>query len=187
MKLVLMLSALGSLLLLWITAVPTPSTGSVFQRQQFPQEYLQHFSVTLFASQGSPAEILSAETWSYRPEHKSSYLNAPRLTLYKPQGIQWHISADQGQTLQFTLGQIEQIDLSGHVCIERSPSQTTPFVRLETTELRYQPQQHYAETAQFVKMTKPGLEITGQGLRAFLETNAVEILHHVQTVYKPTA
>jgi LPS export ABC transporter protein LptC len=152
-----------------------------------PQEYMKTVELTIFDTHGAIKNALSADYWAYSPQTEHSILNKPKLLIYKPDHTVWEIVAKHAKVNQPNIGAIESIVLSKDVVLQSSQPTTTMAraaqVTVETQSLDYQPEKQYAETAQFVKMTKPALTITGIGLRAFLETNWVELLHDVKTYY----
>lgn len=154
-----------------------------FRIDKKPQEYMSQVSVTTYTEVGQLKNELSAHYWAYLPELESSNLTKPHLTVYKADGTIWHIDAKEGAASQPTLGAIDSIQLKNDVVLQRQASRNTYPIRLETTALNYQPKKQYAETDQFITMTKPGLKITGRGLRAFIEQGTVELLHNVTTLY----
>ena len=131
------------------------------QVKKHPQEYMTHFFVTVFSTEGHLKNKLSANYWAYQPETEGSTLTTPHLVIYKP-------------------------DLHDNVVINRPAKDTIAPLTLETHHLYYQPNKEYAETDQFVVMTKPGLKISGIGMRAFLDKGSVELLRDVKTYYTST-
>ena len=151
-----------------------------------PQEYMTHVAVSMYTKEGNLKNELSAKYWAYMPETQKSHLNTPHLTIYKPDGTIWYIDSKFGQIKQPTLGILENILLHEQVVIKRPETLTAIPILLETEELQYQPKEQYAESQKFIKLTKPGLVITGTGMRAFLEQGTVELLRDVKTYYTTT-
>lgn len=153
------------------------------QTKKNPQEYMTHFFVTVFTPEGHLKNKLSANYWAYQPETEGSTLTTPHLVIYKPNGSLWTIDADRGFIQQANIGTLDQIDLHNNVVINRPATGTFVPMTLETDALHYQPNKEYAETDQLVVMTKPGLKISGIGMRAFLDKSSVELLRDVKTSY----
>lgn len=147
-----------------------------------PQEYMKTVTVKMYQKNGDIKNALSAHYWAYSPEFSRSILKGPRLTIFKPENA-WQIAAQYAQVNQPDIATIQAIELRQDVVLNRPATAKTQPVRVETQSLNYKPEKQYAETQQFVKMTKPALTITGVGLRAFLENNWVELLHDVKTYY----
>lgn len=148
-----------------------------------PQEYMTHFFATVFTEKGLLKNKLSAKYWAYQPEIEGSTLTTPHLVIFKPDGSLWTIDADRGFIKQPNIGTLDQIILHNNVVINRPATDAFIPMTLETNELLYQPSQEYAESDQFVVMTKPGLKISGVGMRAFLNQGSVELLRDVKTYY----
>lgn len=151
-----------------------------------PQEYMRHAFVTIFSESGSLKNELSAKYWAYLPDAELSILTLPHLSIYKPDGSIWLIDAKKGRVKQPTIGNIEQLELQDEVVIERPETKTTIPLKLETTELNYYPKKEFAESEQWVVMNKPGLKMTGVGLRAYLNQGSMELLRDVKTYYTVT-
>ena len=154
--------------------------------KQNPQEYMRQVFVTTFTEEGFLKDELFATYWAYLPEAQLSTLIVPHLTVHRSDGTIWHIDAKKGQVKQPSLGTIEQIALYENVVLERPATPLAISLKLETHELRYQPKKQYAESDDFITVTKPDLKITGTGLRAFLEQGSVELLRDVKTYYTVT-
>jgi LPS export ABC transporter protein LptC len=159
------------------------STEPLFRIHQQPEEYMSKVAVWSFTEEGSLENFLSADYWAYLPEIKASKLVLPHLTIYKPDNTLWNIDAKHARVKQPSLGTIEQIELLETVVLERPAAQMAAPIKVETQVIRYQPKKKYAETDQFITMTKPDLKITGVGMRAFLENGSVELLSDVKTSY----
>lgn len=159
------------------------SEQPALQAIQHPQEYMKGIAMRAFTEEGTLKDELEAAYWAYLPEFSESKLTAPRLTVYKPDKSIWHIVAQEGTVHQPKLGAIEQVELRENVVVERPALPTLPPIKVETSLLRYQPKTEYAETDQYITLSKPDLKITGVGMRAFLDKNSVEILNDVKTYY----
>lgn len=177
---VLALCSIG--LLFFVKSHYHESQNHAFSEKK-PQEYMSDFLVTFFTTEGQLKNKLSAAYWAYQPEKKGSTLTTPHFVVYKPNGSLWTIDANRGFIKQPNIGTWDQIELYSHVVINRPATGTFVPLRLESEKLYYQPDKEYAETDQLVVMTKPGLKISGIGMRAFLDTHSVELLHDVKTSY----
>jgi LPS export ABC transporter protein LptC len=183
---ILIALAVFSIGLLFFVKSQDPKPQQNTQTKKNPQEYMTHFFVTVFTTEGLLKNKLSANYWAYQPETEGSTLTTPHLVIYKPDGSLWTINADRGFIKQANIGTLDQIDLHDNVVINRPAAGTIVPLTLETKDLYYQPNKEYAETDQFVVMTKPGLKISGIGMRAFLDKGSVELLRDVKTYYTST-
>ncbi len=181
---ILILFAILSLSLLYFIQSEDGSREPLHLKMNLPpQEYMANAYLTSFEENGNLKEEITANRWAYLSEAKISTLSIPHLIIYKPDGTIWFIDAKKGTLKQPSLGTIEQIELQENVVIERPGTTTIVPLKLKTEKMSYQPKKQYAESAEPVVMTKPGLKITGTGLRAFLERDKVELLHNVKTFY----
>lgn len=162
------------------------ASQSLFRINQHPQEYMSKVSVWSFTEEGNLKHYLSADYWAYSPEVAASRLSLPHLTIHKPDHTIWNIDAKRAVVKQPSLASIEQVELLETVVLERPATALAAPIKVETQAIRYQPKQSYAETDQFITMTKPDLKITGVGMRAFLENSSVELLRDVKTSYLST-
>lgn len=183
---ILIVFALLSISLLFFVKSYEHKRRNNIHSEKNPQEYMDHFFVTVFTAEGLLKNKLSANHWAYQPETEGSTLTAPHLVIYKPDGSLWTIDAERGFIQQPNIGNLDQINLQNNVIINRPATGAFVHMTLETDELRYQPKKEYAETDQYVVMTKPGLKISGVGMRAFLNQGSVELLHDVKTYYTST-
>lgn len=177
---VLALCSIG--LLFFVKSQNHESQNNTFSEKK-PQEYMADFLVTLFTEEGLLKNKLAAHYWAYQPEKKGSTLTMPHFVIYKPDGSLWTIDANRGFIKQPNINTWDQIELYNQVVINRPATGVFVPLKLESDKLYYQPNKEYAETDQLVVMTKPGLKISGIGMRAFLDTSSVELLRDVKTYY----
>jgi LPS export ABC transporter protein LptC len=150
------------------------------------QEYMKNLLTTTYTESGMLKNKIYAAYWAYLPLQQQSTLIAPHMIHFKPDGTEWHITAKHGLTKQPTLGGIEEIELWDKVCLERMVNTNNAPILVETEKLCYHPKKQFAESENTITMTKPDGQVTGTGLRAFLEKNSVELLHNVKTYYDTT-
>lgn len=182
---ILIISILGSAAT-FASAESNSSTEPTPMPNIQPQEYMANAEVQFFSETGTLENRLSANRWAYFPDTQQSQLITPHLTVYKPDGTIWTVDAKRGHLQQPTLGTIEKISLYEQVVVVRPATATAIPIKLETDSLDYHPEKQYAEGAQSVTLTKPGLTIIGIGFRAFLDKSHVELLHDVKTHYTST-
>lgn len=183
MKIHIWLIVLGVVCFAWwcIPHEKSPSQAPNAWLDKYPQEYMKTIAVWSYTEKGMLDHHLSADYWAYVPELQSSQLSVPHLTVYKPDNTVWHIDAKHGIVKQPSLGSIEQVELSDTVVLKRPAAKNSAPITLETEVLRYQPKKEYAETDKSITLTKPDLKITGEGMRAHLDNNSVELLHNVKS------
>lgn len=181
-----LIAALNIALLSWIIKPHTSEFSLKNYLDQKPQEYMKDAFVSIYSEEGSLKNELSSQYWAYLPREKISRLVKPYLKIYKKDGSTWLINALKGKALQPTIGTIEQLELQQEVVIERPQTTSLYPLKLETSQITYEPKTEIAKTNQFITMTKPGLKVTGFGMRAYLNQGSVELLQDVKTFYTTT-
>lgn len=173
-------------LVFWLS--PFEKTKDInFQLARQPEEYMSGVTVWNYSDKGDLKHYLSTAYWAYLPETGASTLTSPHLKVYKPDQTMWQIDAERGKVKQPNIGRIEQVELLGSVIMQRPATKKEMPIKVETETIRYEPKKEYAETDDFITLTKPDLTITGTGMRAFLDKSFVELLHNVKTCYIPNS
>jgi len=175
------LIALLGFVVFWKTHL-TPLTPTQLVSFKKPQEYMSQLFISRFTDQGALKETLKATEWAYLPEKTISTLKNPELKSFSPQGT-WIVTAQKGQIKQPNLGTLEQIYLEKRVTLNRLATKTITPILIETESLNYYPETQYATSEVLVKIKKPGIEIIGIGLEAFLDKDVMKLLHDVKTAY----
>lgn len=173
--------AVIALIAWWFTPQDKPTIANKTWLEKYPQEYMHDVAVWAFTEEGMLKHHLSAHYWAYTPDQHASQLSSPHLTVFKPDNTVWYIDAKFGHVKQPSLGSIDQVELSDTVVLKRPATFNLMPITLETEVLRYQPKKQYAETDKKIKLTKPDLTITGEGMRAYLDKNSVELLNNVKS------
>lgn len=168
---------------LWLILPNNLEEKMSFRAMKHPEEYMSNVSLKTYTIDGLLKNELHAEYWAYLPEKNCSELTTPHLTVYKPDKTVWHIDAKQGRVSQPSLAKVQEVELSDHVVIRRPATAKSVPIKLETAQIRYQPDKEYAESDEFVSLSKPNLTVTSQGMKAFLDRGFVELLHDVKTYY----
>lgn len=148
------------------------------------QEYMKDLIVTHYTESGSIKDRIHAKYWAYIPTEQISILEQPQLYVYKPNAAEWIVRSANGIAYHATLeSKVLKLDLQNDVYIERLASSNFTPVVMKTSQLFYFPEEELLETDKFVEMTKPGLAISGIGLKSNLQDNLVTLLNKVNTRY----
>jgi len=149
-----------------------------------PQEYMAMLTITNFNETGKPKETLRADYWAFVPSNGRSDLNNPHVTVYKPNGDIWHLSAHKALAWHLTLGdKITLLDLSEQVLVERTADNFATPTKITTDNMQYIPNKEMLTTKAFISMQQPGLTISGHGMHGFLNNNRIELHEKITTVY----
>lgn len=157
---------------------------SIDSISELPQEYMRNVDITHFNEQGNIKDNITASFWAYLPGQKMSQILEPRLSLIKENNHVWHIKAKHGIALHPSLqSKVTKLELEDNVTISRPKSLDIAPIDVITQKLDYFPDKEHVQTREFVKMIKPGLQITGTGLEGYLNKNWVELQSNVKTTY----
>jgi lipopolysaccharide export system protein LptC len=142
--------------------------------------YSKHIRRTTLDERGQPKQLLVADELVHYEGNDRTELIHPVLTLYKEGGPPWVFHAETA-TLP---DQGEWIYMNGPVVILRNADQSDPnarTLRIDTANVRVQPDREYAETDEFVRVVSPPDELTGTGAKVhYGEEFKATILSHVQ-------
>lgn len=153
-------------------------------RVQFPQEYMKNVNVTHFTEDGKIKDHIIAKYWGYMPKQEVSTLIEPHLKVAKPNNTYWVVDAKSGIAEHKSINsKITKLELNRDVVIMRPKTKADVQIEVTTEQLFYFPEIERVQTDKFVKLTKPGLLITGFGLLGYLDKNLVELQNDVKTSY----
>ncbi len=186
LKLFFILSSLTLLIfcnLLYQVKVQTPTC--VFQCTK--QEYMKEPSITHYTKTGAIKYRIHASYWTYLPKQEHSLLTQLKMQIFKENGSIWYMQSETGIAYQATLNrQISQLDLNRKVHIYRKKTYKFIPVLMKSEHLKYFPEKDFIETVRFVEIQKPGINITGIGLKGNLK-NCLELFSKVRTHYETTS
>ena len=127
--------------------------------------YSKNITRTVLTTEGKPKEMLVASMMThYKGDDDRTELNQPIQTLYKKDGQPWVIHSSEGTLLNGG----ETVLLRGDVLITRKNDKGEEL-RIITSNVKYIPDQEFAETAEHVKMIGPNDESSGMGAEVKFE------------------
>ncbi|WP_435104654.1 LPS export ABC transporter periplasmic protein LptC [Arhodomonas sp. AD133] len=145
-----------------------------------PQARYYATDVTLSATDdtGRPYYELTAPRAAYFPNEARWRIEAPRWHSLGARA-DWQGDAENAVVADLADG-TQSVVLRGDVRLQR----TSPHpLTLETPRLTLEPARHYAETDAAVTLRGPHSELRGQGARAWLDDERVELLANVRGRY----
>ena len=153
--------------------------------QQAPREadyYLRKLKATTMDRSGRPARTLAASELRHFPDDDTTELASPRLIIYQPDGPPWLIVSDTG----WVSSDASLILLNGEVHITHEKGKNNRPIRLDTRNLRVQPQENYAETDEKVRVRSLLDRIDATGMQAWLGPPArIKLLANAKGHYAP--
>ena len=146
-----------------------------------PDYYLENFTTTVMREDGTPRNTLRAIYMAHYPDNDTSELLQPVMQLFRAESPPYTISADKG----WITSDNEVILLKGSVQMIENEEPGNHALQVNTNSARVLPNQNYAETDDFAKITSHRTTITGNGMRAYFNDGRLEVLRNVQTKINP--
>lgn len=137
---------------------------------------------------GLPKREFHADKMVHYKAQNMTDLFKPHFTLFNERNEPWHLEGDKGRTFHGKrTTDIDRLDLWQNVALW----QATPLrpTRMTTSTIAIFPEQAFAQTDQAVEMKQPGQLLTGVGLKAFFDTQSVQLLSQVRSEHaqKPSS
>lgn len=168
----------------WLQELTAPPSTPPAATIRAPDSVLEAYHVTLHAEDGQPRYRLRGPRLSHYPDDDSNLLEQPVLTVYAAaDDPSWTVIAASG--LLSAGG--DELLLSGPVTIERLPGPDRPPLRIDTRDLRVEPHNDLAETAQPVRITAEDyvVDAVGATARLFDHSSLVDLHSQVRGRHDP--
>lgn len=167
-------------------AIPTTSLPT--SHAPILEESMHGIQVKRFNQQGDLSQIVKIKSWLHYKGETATQMLSPYLETYHRDGHRWIISANHGQGFQGGMKQLDKVQLSQNVIVQRLGQTIDSWLTLKTENLLLFPKQPSAITEDHVLLNGPGITLNALGMRAHLDQNAVEFLKEVKCCYvKPTS
>ncbi len=176
---VIFVSLVGALLIYFESSSnPVPTTDNFVQSDR-PDFFMEDISSIKLNNDGSIHYRLTASNLSHYTKIDRTELTNPQLTLYQTGRAPWELKAKMGTLLDNgnTINLKNEVELVQKDQIKAVPTQLT------TTEITIKPNEHFAVTDKPVTIHSTEGLTTAKGLKAFLNTNKIELLSEVHGVY----
>lgn len=161
-KLALLLLALGTW---WLADKLTPKFVAEKKSDTSQMDYFsKDITRTVLTDQGIPKEKLFAPMMTHYRDRDRTELESPTQTLYKKDAQPWVIHSEKGTLLDGG----KEVLLRGDVLITRKNDQGEEL-RIMTKNVKYIPDQEYAETDEHVLMLGPNDASSGTGAQVNFE------------------
>lgn len=153
--------------------------------QHNQQEYMDNLTVTHFNELGAIKDQITASHWEYISSLQYSTLTNPKLFLFKATGAQWIIQAKHAKAWHLTIdSKIDKLELKNQVIMSRLPANNFIPLSMTTEQIFYFPNKDFLETTKYVELKKPGLFLSGIGLKGYLAKDILKLLNNVTTNYE---
>lgn len=129
---------------------------------------------------GTPKRQFHADELTHYLEENVTDMVEPHFTLFKENTPNWHLEGHKGRTFhgQHTTD-IARLDLWQEVKLWND-DKTKP-VNVNTSTIAIFPEKEFAQTDQPISFDQPGHRLTGTGLKAYFDTQAMELLSNVRS------
>ena len=142
--------------------------------------YTNHINRMVMDVHGKPKELLVADALVHFQLDDRTEMDKPVMTLFQGDDPPWIIRAETGKTL----AEGAEVFLNGDVLITRESKQGDTF-KIVTRNVKYLPDQHYAETAEPVLMFGPKDRLSGTGMQVHFEPQLVaRLLSNVKRTHE---
>lgn len=144
--------------------------------------YLRELNVTTMNRKGRPARTLRATELRHYSDDDTTRLHLPRLTLHSRDALPWKIYAETG----WVSASGDLVLLDGTVHITHEDREGIRPMRIDTRNLRIQPEQDYAETDERVRVRSGRDRLYATGMQAwFHHPTRIKFLADVEGYYAP--
>ena len=155
---------------------PTPVQGDADDQAAVPDYIATSLSQSIFNDQGQLSHKVYAEQMQMFEELGYTYFEQPRFTLFND-GASWEVTAQEA-----TLYKNNILILENDV-IATNLKEGAMINKVQAAAIEIDIDAHRMESAQPVELTGPNVMIKGQGLKADMDTEIVELNNHSKTVY----
>lgn len=161
----------------WLHELAAPAEKVAAPGDRLPDSVLEQYRITLHAEDGQPRYRLVGPRLSHFADDDSNHLEQPHLTVFAAaDDPAWTVAAESGALASGA----EELLLAGEVTLERLPGPDRPAMRIDTRDLRIEPQNDVAETAQPVRITGEDYVVDAVGARAELHDEGPLVELHSQ-------
>ncbi len=142
-----------------------------------PDGIMENFKATTMNQQGRPRFILQAQQSRHYPDHDTTELDAPFLTLLGTEGPPVHCKGIKGNVSS----RGEEIVFRGNVVVQREPVALQSAMTLHTEYLRVLPDQDLLTTPQAVTLFDVNNVVHAVGLEMDNKTRILKFLSQVRS------
>jgi lipopolysaccharide export system protein LptC len=178
---VIILFAIASLSIWYMNRLSLPVTEVTSFKPVVPDYYLENFTTTSMNADGSPRNRVNAIYMAHYANDDASELLNPSMQFFRTNRPPMHISSDKG----WLTSDNEVILLKGLVELFELDETGARKLQVNTSNTRVLPNRDYAETDAPATIITGRLTIQGDGMRAHLQENRLEILSNVHTTILP--
>lgn len=148
-----------------------------------PDGIMDNFSATKMNMQGVPSFLLSAKQLRHYPDHDTTELELPRMTMLNADRPPVHVKGMRGNVSS----QGDEVIFKGDVVVVREPVGAHSAMTLRTEYLRVLPNKDWANTDKPVTMVDAYNTIHAVGMEMDNKTRILKLLSQVRSEHLPNA
>ncbi len=146
-----------------------------------PDGIMDDFSAVKMNLQGMPSTYLSAKQMRHYPDHDTTELDLPRLTMLGAEHPPVHVTSQRGNVSSHG----DEVIFRDNVVVTRDPIGKQSAMSLRTEYLRVLPNQDWANTDKPVVLSDADDTIHAIGLEMNNKTQILKLLSNVRSVHLP--
>ena len=149
-----------------------------------PKEYMKNITITNFDDTGNLQDKLTAKSWKFISTKGYSKIQKPDIKVFKANSGKWQITSTNATVYHennSVENKIQIINFNNNVILERIADVENTPILIKTDNAKYYPLTETVNTNAFVTMQKPGLTLSGTGLKGDLNKNWIELQNDVKT------
>ena len=162
----------------WLDSQVQQEVAAAINNQRHdPDGIMDNFSATKMDAQGVPKFLLTAKQMRHYPDHDTTELEMPNLTMLSIERPVVHMRAQHGNMSS----RGDEVVLSDQVSVLREASPTQSAMTLNTEFLRVLPDQDWANTDKPVTITDATTRVRSVGLEMDNKARTLKLLSQVRS------
>lgn len=157
--------------------------ASVNNQRHDPDGIMDNFSSVKMNMQGMPSELLSAKQLRHYPDHDTTELELPKLTMLNVDRPPVHVKSTHGNVSS----RGDEVIFRGNVVVVREPVGTQSAMTLRTEFLRVLPNKDIVSTDKAVTIVDANNTIHAIGMDMDNKKRIMKLLSHVRSEHLSNA
>ena len=148
-----------------------------------PDGIMDNFSATTMSEEGAPRMLLAAKQMRHYPDHDTTELEMPRMTMLSPERPTVYMSGMTGSVSS----RGDEVVLRDKVNVRRDAQGAQSAMTLRTEYLRVLPNREYADTDRAVVIAEANTTVRAVGLEMDNKARTLKLLSHVRSEHQTHA
>jgi lipopolysaccharide export system protein LptC len=146
-----------------------------------PDAFMENVSAIIINSQGNPSLKIESPKMVHYPNHDTTAIDTPHITMYRQSPEPWYINSDYAKATQG----LDQLFFWSNVIIRHLTDTANPATTMTTATLTVFPDKQIAQTSDNVTLIQPDTTVHGVGMLANLHDGTVQLLSQARGEYVP--